>query len=75
MTYWLTKEAAKTALWLVTEGCIVVSDRMLIFILFLSVEPLEMLCAAVVNALAPWTRVLRPDDLLHRWRLLCIFKK
>ena len=42
MTCWLTEECWKTALRLVTEGCIVVSDLNLISILFVSVEPLEM---------------------------------
>ena len=64
MTCWIAKEPAKTALGLATEGCIVVSDRMLISILFLSLELLEMLCAEAVDALASWTRVLKPDDLL-----------
>ena len=42
MTCWLTEEHLETALGLVTEGCIVVSDRMMISILPILVEPLEM---------------------------------
>ena len=52
MTWW-TKERMDTALWLVTEGCIVVSGHMLIFILSMSVKALEMLCVQAANALAP----------------------
>ena len=44
MTCWLTKESMETALGLVTEGCIVVSDHMLISILSVWVEALEI-CA------------------------------
>ena len=41
-----------------------VSDRMLISILFVLVEALEMSCAEAVDALAPWAGELKPDDLL-----------
>ena len=44
-------------LGLVTEGCIVVSDRMLISILSMLVESLEM-CPEAVDALAPRGREL-----------------
>ena len=43
----------ETALGLVTEGCIVVPDHMLISILSMSVEALEMSCAGATDALAP----------------------
>ena len=52
MTCWLTVEHRETALGLVIEVCIVVSDHMLISILSVLVEPLEMLCAEATNALA-----------------------
>ena len=41
------------AMRLETEGCIVVSDCMLIFILSIWVEALKMPCAEAVHALAP----------------------
>ena len=52
MTCWSTEEHWHTVLGLVTVGCIVVSDRMLISIVSVSVGPLEMLCAVAPDALA-----------------------
>ena len=63
MNLWLTEERPETMLGLATEGCIVVSDRMLISILSMLVEALEMSCAAAVDALAPQAGDLKPDDL------------
>ena len=57
----------------VTEDSIVVSDRTLISILSVSVEALEM-CAEAVEALAPWARDLKPDDLLSPLCLMCDFR-
>ena len=56
MTCWLTKERLETVLLLVTEDCIVVSDRMLTSIVAMLVETLEMSCAEAANALAPQAR-------------------
>ena len=53
MACWSTEEYDETVLELVTEGCIVVSDHMLISILSMSVEALEMWRAKAVDALAP----------------------
>ena len=69
MTFRPTVEHWETALGLVTEDCIVVSDGMLISILFMSVEPLEISCAEAGDALAPLGKDLSP---LH---LMCVFKK
>ena len=74
MTCWLTDERLKTALGLITEGCIVVSD-MVISILSVSVKHLEMSCAEAADALAPQVRDLKPSDLLSLLCLMCIFKK
>ena len=63
MTCWLPEEYPETALGLVTEGCIVGSDRMLIFILSMLVEALEMSCAETLAALAPQAGDLKPEDL------------
>ena len=52
-TCWSTVEHWETAQGLVTEGCIVVSDCMLISIISVSVERLEMSCAEEGDALAP----------------------
>ena len=51
-------------LGLLTEGCIVVSDCMLISILSTTVDLLEMLCAEAADALAPLARDLKAEDLL-----------
>ena len=61
MTYWSTEQRWETALGLVTEHCIVVSDCMLISILSVSVESLELLCAEAADVLAPWGEDLKPD--------------
>ena len=74
MTCWSTKEYVEIALGHVTEDSIVVSDRTLISILSVSVEALEMLCAEAVEALAPWARDLKPDDLLSPLCLMCDFR-
>ena len=65
----------ETVLELVTEGCIVVSDSMLISILSMLVEPLEMLCAEAADALAPQVWDLKAEDLLSPLHLMCVFKK
>ena len=44
-----------------TEGYYVVSDRMLISTLSMSVEPLEMLCADAADALASWAGDLKAE--------------
>ena len=49
-------------------------DRMLIFILSMSVEALEMLCAEVAKTLAPWAWDMKPDDLLSPLHLMCDLK-
>ena len=71
----LTKECLETALGLETEGCIVVSDCMLISILSVSVKVLEMLCVEAVDALAPQARDLKAEDLLSLFCLMCVLKK
>ena len=75
MTWWSTVECLVTTLGLVTEGCSVVSDCMLISIQSVSVEPLEMSFAEVAGALAPQARDLKPVDLLNPLPLMCVFKK
>ena len=62
----------KTALGLVTEGCIVVYmyDRMLTSILSVLFEHLEMLCAEAEDALAPRAGDLKAEDL----HLMCVLK-
>ena len=40
-----------------------VSDRMLIFIISMLVEPLKMLCAEAADALAPRVKDLKAKDL------------
>ena len=49
MTCWSTGERAETALGLITEGCSVVSDYMLISILSVSFEALDMSCVEVAG--------------------------
>ena len=75
MTCWSTKEGLETALGLVTEGCIVMSDLMLISIISVLFEPLEMTCAEATNALASWAGNLKAEDLLSPLHLMCVFKK
>ena len=75
MTRWLTEENWETVLGLVTEGCIVVSDCMVISILSMLVEPLEILWAEGADALSPRTGDLITDDLLSPLYLMFIFKK
>ena len=58
MTCWSSVECWETTLELATEGCSVVSHRILISILYMSVEPLEMSCAEAMHALAPSSREL-----------------
>ena len=74
MTCLSTEECWETALALVTDDCIVVSDRMLIYILSMSVELLEMPCVETVDALAPWAGDLKPEYLLSSKHLMCVFK-
>ena len=75
MICWSTVERWETALGLVTEGCIVVSDHMLISILSMSVEPPEMSCAEATDALTPWARDLNSEDLPSPLHLMSVFKK
>ena len=63
MTCW-SIERWETTLGLAIEGCSVVSDCMLIFILSVLVEPLEMLCVEAADALVPWAGDLKAEDLL-----------
>ena len=65
---------AKNCAGLVTEGCIVVSDCMLISILSMSAEPLEMSSTEAADALAPQVGDLKAEDLPSSWCLMCIFK-
>ena len=69
------EEHSETALGLVTEGCIVVSDCMLISLLSVSVEALEMLCAEAAHALAPQAGDLMPENLLSLLHLMWVFTK
>ena len=64
MTCSSTVERPETALGLVTEGYIVVSDHMLISILSMSVETLEISCVEAVD-----------DDLQSPKCLMCNFRK
>ena len=57
------------------EGYIVVFDPILISISSMSVEPLEMLCAEAVGAIAPQCGELKAEDLLSSLPLVCVFKK
>ena len=75
MTCWSTVECRETALVPVTEGCIVVSDHLLIATLSVSVEALEMSCAEAADAQAPWAGNVKPEDLLSPMHLICVFKK
>ena len=62
-------------LGLVTDGCIVVSDRMLISVLSMLFEAMEMSCAEAVEALAPQARDLKPEVLLSPLCLMCDVEK
>ena len=75
MTCWLTEKHPETVLELVTEGCIVVFDRLLISKLSVSVEPLEVSCVEAADALAPRARDLNSEDLLSPLPLMYVFKK
>ena len=66
-------ECWETALGLVTEGCIVVYDHMLISILSVSFEPLAM--SSALDALAPWAGDLKAEDLPSPLNLVHVFKK
>ena len=57
---------------LVTKDCIVMSDRMLMFILSMLVKPLEM-SIEVADALAPLARNLKAKDLWSPLRLMCVY--
>ena len=52
-----------------------VSDCMPIPILSMLFEPLEILCAEAVDALAPQAGDLKAEDLLSPLHLMCVFKK
>ena len=69
MTCWSTVEHWETALGLVTEGCIVLSDRMLISICDL----LSVSCAKAADALTSQAGDPKPGDLLSP--LMHVFKK
>ena len=75
MTCWFTVERWQTTLELADDGCCLVSDRTLISILSMSVEPLEMLCSEAVVALAPRAGDLKAENLLSLLRVMCVFKK
>ena len=75
MTCWSTVECWETALDLVTEGCIVVSEHILIFKLSMLVEALKMSYVEAVDALAPQAGDLKAEDLLSPFHLMCVFKK
>ena len=75
MTCRLTEEHVETVLGLLTKGCIVVSYRMLISILSVSVELLEMLCVEAEGALAPQAGDLKFEDLLSPLHLMCVIKR
>ena len=47
-----------------------VSDRMLVSILSVSVEPMEMSCVQAVDALAPRAGDLKAEDLLSPFHLI-----
>ena len=64
----------ETGLGLVTEGCIVVPDHMLISILSMLVEALEMLCTEAADALVPRAWDLKPDNMLSHLHLMCDFR-
>ena len=66
MMCWSTKEHPETALGLVNEG----SD-----VLSMSVQTLAMSCAEAVDALAPQTGDMKPDNLLSQLHLICDFRK
>ena len=70
-----TGNAGKLCWGFITEGYIVLSDCMLISILSMLVEPLEMLCAETVDALADRAGNLKAEDLLSHLCLTCVFKK
>ena len=75
-TCWSTVECWETTLGLAIDGCSVMSDRMLISILSLSVEPLEMLCAEAAAALAPQAGDLKVEvNLSHRHSFLALSLK
>ena len=57
---------------LVTKDCIVMSDRMLMFILSMLVKPLEMSIEAA-DALAPLAGNLKAKDLWSPLRLMCVY--
>ena len=52
-----------------------VSDRMLISILSVSVESLDMSCTEAPFVLAPRAWEFNPEDLLSPFLLICVFKK
>ena len=52
-----------------------VTDRMLISILSVSVEPLEMPCPEAADALSPQTVDFNAEGFLSPLNLMCIFKK
>ena len=63
MTCWSIVECWETALGLVSEGCVVVSDHILISIPSMLVECLQMLCAETADALAPCALDLKAENL------------
>ena len=75
MTCWSTVEFWELVLGLITEGCIVMSDCILVSILYMLFEALEVLCAEATDALAPRVGDLKVEDLLSHLCLMCVFKK
>ena len=74
MTCWSTEASLEIALRLVTKGCIVVSDRMLISTQTEPVEPLKISCAGAADALVPQAGHLK-GEYLSPLHLMFIFNK
>ena len=64
ITCWSTVEHWETTPGLAIDGCCMVSDHMLISILFISVEGLEMLCSVAAVALTPLVVDLKAEEFL-----------
>ena len=77
MTCWLTDEGLNTTLVLAMEmdGWCVVSERILVSLLSVSVDPCEMSWAEAALALAPLCEDWMSDDLLRPFFLMWVFQK
>ena len=78
MTYWSTHEGLDTILILAVlqmDGFCVVSERMLISILSVSVDPRDMPWTEDASALAPLCGDLILKDWLSPFLLMCVFRK